>query len=220
VPPTSPVTKWWCHDADASVRPGPGCCGQRALCGHVRPHRLGRARSFRYAMGALAEHPLVERWPVDHLCLARVRSGRSRFGAAIGRSSASGGRCLRDAAAGHVSGSGLFCPLVAERSFGLMDQPLAQRAGAELEACGAGGPVLHRGLEWPAALWLVICRIAGCRGHGYTAQGMLFMAAFGIGTWPALVALRLGAGRMDVRMRSWFRRLSPLLWPWWGCCWC
>lgn len=42
-------------------------------------------------------------------------------------------------------------------------------------------------------------------------QGALFMAAFGLGTWPALVALRLSAGLMGTRARMVLRRLSPVL---------
>jgi sulfite exporter TauE/SafE len=80
---------------------------------------------------------------------------------------------------------------------------LKRAAPEALFFTGVLNGLLPCGLSYAALL--------GAGATGTPAQGMLFMAAFGIGTWPALVALRLGAGRMDVRMRSWFRRLSPLL---------
>lgn len=58
---------------------------------------------------------------------------------------------------------------------------------------------------------LLYAALLGAGATGSPAQGMLFMAGFGAGTWPALMALRMGAGSMPPGMRTWLRRLSPTL---------
>lgn len=47
--------------------------------------------------------------------------------------------------------------------------------------------------------------------QGSVGQGALFMAAFGLGTWPALFALRLSGGLLGQRLRSRLRAAAPAL---------
>ncbi|MDX9751729.1 MAG: sulfite exporter TauE/SafE family protein, partial [Flavobacteriales bacterium] len=42
-------------------------------------------------------------------------------------------------------------------------------------------------------------------------DGALFMLFFGLGTWPALIALRMGGGIIGPGARTWLRKASPVL---------
>lgn len=56
---------------------------------------------------------------------------------------------------------------------------------------------------------LVYLALAGALVQDSTLQGALFMLAFGMGTVPALFALRVGLANIGPAQRSFFRRLSP-----------
>ncbi|MBP8823621.1 MAG: sulfite exporter TauE/SafE family protein [Flavobacteriales bacterium] len=58
---------------------------------------------------------------------------------------------------------------------------------------------------------LVYAAMLGAATMASPGEGALFMAAFGMGTWPALVALRMGGGLLGSGTRAWLRNLSPVL---------
>lgn len=58
---------------------------------------------------------------------------------------------------------------------------------------------------------LVYAALLGAATMASPAEGALFMAAFGLGTWPALVALRMGGGLLGSSTRAWLRKVSPML---------
>lgn len=58
---------------------------------------------------------------------------------------------------------------------------------------------------------LLYAALLGAGAMASPGQGALFMLAFGLGTWPALVALRMSAGLIGPSARTVLRRLSPVL---------
>lgn len=58
---------------------------------------------------------------------------------------------------------------------------------------------------------LVYAALLGAATMASPGEGALFMAAFGLGTWPALVALRMGSGFLGSSARAWLRKVSPVL---------
>lgn len=58
---------------------------------------------------------------------------------------------------------------------------------------------------------LVYIALAAALLHEGPWQSAVFMVAFGLGTWPALVALRLGVKSIHDGRRALFRRLQPWL---------
>lgn len=58
---------------------------------------------------------------------------------------------------------------------------------------------------------LVYAALLGAATLASPGDGALFMAAFGLGTWPALVALRMGSGLLGSGARAWLRKVSPAL---------
>jgi sulfite exporter TauE/SafE len=57
---------------------------------------------------------------------------------------------------------------------------------------------------------LVYAALIGSAALGSTWEGSLFMILFGLGTWPALFALRLGGGMLGTSARRSLQRLAPL----------
>ena len=80
---------------------------------------------------------------------------------------------------------------------------LSRTAPEALFLTGALNGLLSCGLLYAALL--------GAVNMSTPAQGALFMVLFGIGTWPALFAVRMGAGLFGDGMRVRLRRLSPVL---------
>ena len=80
---------------------------------------------------------------------------------------------------------------------------LSRTAPEALFLTGALNGLLPCGLLYAALL--------GAVNMSTPAQGALFMVLFGIGTWPALFAVRMGAGLFGDGMRVRLRRLSPVL---------
>lgn len=58
---------------------------------------------------------------------------------------------------------------------------------------------------------LLYAALLGASTDGSAWGGALFMLFFGLGTWPALFALRLGGGMLDDNARTWLRKASPVL---------
>lgn len=58
---------------------------------------------------------------------------------------------------------------------------------------------------------LVYAALLGAATSESPAQSALFMAAFGLGTWPALIALRMGGGLLGDGFRARLRQVSPVL---------
>ena len=58
---------------------------------------------------------------------------------------------------------------------------------------------------------LVYLAVAGALATDGALQGALFMAVFGIATWPALLAVRLGGGALSMRWRGQLRRAAPFV---------
>lgn len=58
---------------------------------------------------------------------------------------------------------------------------------------------------------LLYAALLGAAAMATPMHGALFMMAFGLGTWPALVALRMSTGLLGPSSRAMLRRLSPVL---------
>jgi sulfite exporter TauE/SafE len=58
---------------------------------------------------------------------------------------------------------------------------------------------------------LVYAAAIGAAAMGTAQHGALFMALFGLGTWPALIALRMSGSMIGGAVRIWLRRVSPVL---------
>lgn len=58
---------------------------------------------------------------------------------------------------------------------------------------------------------LVHASLLGAVTMGGPVQGALFMAFFGLGTWPALLALRMSGGLIGLRQRTGLRKASPVI---------
>lgn len=58
---------------------------------------------------------------------------------------------------------------------------------------------------------LLYAALLGASAQATALDGALFMVLFGLGTWPALFALRLGSGLVGAHTRAWLRKASPLL---------
>ena len=58
---------------------------------------------------------------------------------------------------------------------------------------------------------LVYAALLGAAAQGEVGQSVLFMSAFALGTMPALIVLRVGAGSMMGTVRGRLRRLSPVI---------
>jgi hypothetical protein len=58
---------------------------------------------------------------------------------------------------------------------------------------------------------LLYAALLGASTDGSAWGGALFMLFFGLGTWPALFALRLGGGMLGDNARTWLRKASPVL---------
>lgn len=93
--------------------------------------------------------------------------------------------------------------LLIGRLRGMLARNLRRTAPEALFLSGALNGLLPCGLVYSAAL--------GAAAMGSVPQSMLFMVLFGIGTWPALVVLRMGASSFGAGMRSSLRRASPVL---------
>ncbi len=58
---------------------------------------------------------------------------------------------------------------------------------------------------------LLYAALLGAAAQASTWHAIAFMAAFGLGTWPALAALRMGRHLITEGPRAWLRKLSPVL---------
>jgi len=58
---------------------------------------------------------------------------------------------------------------------------------------------------------LLYAALLGASTNATAADGALFMLFFGLGTWPALIALRMGGGMIGPNARVWLRKASPVL---------
>ncbi len=56
---------------------------------------------------------------------------------------------------------------------------------------------------------MVYLAVAGALAQDGWWQGALFMLFFGLGTWPALIGLRIGAGAFGPNFRSTLKRVAP-----------
>jgi sulfite exporter TauE/SafE len=57
---------------------------------------------------------------------------------------------------------------------------------------------------------MVYLALAGAVAQVSVAEAALFMSAFGLGTWPLLLGLRLGASALNGTFRAQLRRLTPV----------
>jgi len=58
---------------------------------------------------------------------------------------------------------------------------------------------------------LLYAALLGASTYATATDGALFMLFFGLGTWPALIALRMGGGMIGANARVWLRKASPVL---------
>lgn len=93
--------------------------------------------------------------------------------------------------------------LVVSRLRSALARNLRRTAPEALFLTGALNGLLPCGLVYAALL--------GAASMASPLEGALFMAVFGLGTWPALIALRMGSGLLADGVRARLRRLSPVL---------
>ncbi|HMN06907.1 MAG TPA: sulfite exporter TauE/SafE family protein [Flavobacteriales bacterium] len=86
---------------------------------------------------------------------------------------------------------------------GLMARNLKRTAPEAIFLTGVLNGLLPCGLLYAALL--------GAATMSSPLEGALFMGAFGLGTWPALVALRMSAGLLGGKARAALRSVSPVL---------
>jgi len=84
-----------------------------------------------------------------------------------------------------------------------LSSALQRRGGYGVALLGAVNGLLPCGLVYSALL------LAASDGHAWS--GALGMAAFGLGTFPALLGLDLGAGALEIRFRQSMVRLAGAL---------
>ncbi|HRH69584.1 MAG: sulfite exporter TauE/SafE family protein [Flavobacteriales bacterium] len=89
------------------------------------------------------------------------------------------------------------------RGRGLLARNLRRTAPEALFLTGALNGLLPCGLVYAAAI--------GAAAMDSAEQGALFMAVFGLGTWPALIALRMSGSMIGHPVRALLRRSSPIL---------
>lgn len=58
---------------------------------------------------------------------------------------------------------------------------------------------------------LLYAALLGASTNTTAMDGALFMLFFGLGTWPALIALRMGGDMIGDNTRVWLRKVSPVL---------
>ncbi|MBK6945690.1 MAG: sulfite exporter TauE/SafE family protein [Flavobacteriales bacterium] len=85
----------------------------------------------------------------------------------------------------------------------LLARNLKRTAPEALFLTGSLNGLLPCGLVYAAAL--------GAATFGTVWQRALFMALFGLGTWPALIALRMSGSMLGTNARKMLRRASPVL---------
>lgn len=93
--------------------------------------------------------------------------------------------------------------LLVGRLRGKLARNLARTAPEALFLTGALNGLLPCGLVYGAAL--------GATAMGTPQEGALFMAFFGLGTWPALVGLRMSGQMVGTKTRALLRKASPII---------
>jgi len=86
---------------------------------------------------------------------------------------------------------------------GLLARNLRRTTPEALFLSGALNGLLPCGLVYAAAI--------GSVATGSLTAGVAFMVLFGLGTWPALVAIRMGGGLLGSEVRPLLRKVSPYL---------
>jgi len=86
---------------------------------------------------------------------------------------------------------------------GLLARNMKRTAPEALFFSGALNGLLPCGLVYAAAI--------GAAAMSTAAQGALFMVLFGLGTWPALFALRMSGSMIGTNARAFLRRASPIV---------
>ena len=79
----------------------------------------------------------------------------------------------------------------------------------QLKRTSPGGLFLTGMLNGLLPCGLVYLALAGALAYGGWQEGGLFMLLFGLGTWPALIAVRLGGHGLTPAWRSGLRKLAP-----------
>lgn len=85
----------------------------------------------------------------------------------------------------------------------ILGRNLRRTAPEALFFSGALNGLLPCGLVYAAAI--------GSTATGTLSAGVAFMVAFGLGTWPALIALRMGGSLLATDVRQLLRKASPYL---------
>ncbi|MBK9626584.1 MAG: sulfite exporter TauE/SafE family protein [Flavobacteriales bacterium] len=93
--------------------------------------------------------------------------------------------------------------LVIGRLRSVLGRNLRRTAPEALFLSGVLNGLLPCGLVYAAAI--------GSTVTGSLLSGVAFMVLFGLGTWPALVAVRMGGGLLGTDFRQFLRRTSPYL---------
>lgn len=86
---------------------------------------------------------------------------------------------------------------------GVLARNLRRTSPEALFFSGALNGLLPCGLVYAAAI--------GSTASGSLTSGVAFMVLFGLGTWPALVAIRMGGGLLGTGFRPMLRKVSPIL---------
>ena len=85
----------------------------------------------------------------------------------------------------------------------ILAQNLKRTAPEALFFTGILNGLLPCGLSYAALL--------GASTNASALEGALFMAFFGLGTWPVLIALRMSSRMIGNNARTWLRKASPVL---------
>lgn len=97
---------------------------------------------------------------------------------------------------------GRFTGTVVMRAQSLLARQLKRNSPEGLFFTGMLNGLLPCGMVYLAA--------AGAIAQDGWMQGALFMAFFGLGTWPALVGLRLSGSYAGPKLRSFLRKMAPV----------
>ena len=89
------------------------------------------------------------------------------------------------------------------RGRSLLGRNLLRTSPEALFLTGTLNGMLPCGLVYAAAI--------GASTMGSIKEAVLFMGVFGVGTWPALIALRMGGGMLGERSRTVLRKASPVI---------
>jgi len=178
---------------------------------------MGLFRAGKYQEAASSFGQFLQSYPDSQLApQARFYQGSSRYASKDFKGSIQGLQQMVSVGAGvllllsvimprvlhRIAPTGRWTMLIA-RLRGVMARNLQRTAPEALFLTGMLNGLLPCGLLYAALL--------GAAADATALGGALFMLCFGLGTWPALITLRMGAALLTDRTRSTLRKASPVL---------